>query len=158
MSLDSREFRDAMGRFPTGICVITANPQGFAPFGMTVNSFASVSLDPPLVLWSLRNDSECFAAFEKADKYGVNILAADQAELSTQYSKKDNHTLDSAHYTMGRHGTPLLRGAVTSFECDIWQRYDGGDHVILVGKVETMQNNPVDSPLVFFSGKYRELR
>ena len=158
MSLDSREFRNALGRFPTGICVITANPQGFAPFGMTVNSFASVSLSPPLVLWSLQNDSECFAAFEKADKYGVNILAADQTELSTKYAKKGDHALDSAHYTLGRHGTPLLRGAVTSFECDIWQRYDGGDHVILVGKVETMQNSTADSPLVFFSGKYRELR
>ncbi len=158
MSLDSREFRNALGRFPTGVCVITANPAGYEPFGMTVNSFASVSLDPALVLWSLQNDSECFAAFEKADKYAVNILAADQMALSNLYAKKGDHALDKAHYTMGRHGTPLIRGALTSFECDIWARYEGGDHTILVGKVEHMQNNAADNPLLFFSGKYRELR
>ncbi|MFT5575406.1 MAG: flavin reductase (DIM6/NTAB) family NADH-FMN oxidoreductase RutF [Bermanella sp.] len=158
MSLDPREFRNALGRFPTGVCVITANPEGYEPFGMTVNSFASVSLDPALVLWSLQNDSECFEAFEKADKYAVNILASDQVAMSNLYAKKGDHTLDKAHYVIGRHGTPQIRGALTSFECDIWARYEGGDHTILVGKVEAMQNNAADTPLLFFTGKYRELR
>lgn len=158
MSLDSREFRNALGRFPTGVCVITANPDGYEPFGMTVNSFASVSLDPALVLWSLQNDSECFQAFEKATKYAVNILAEEQMQLSNFYAKKGDHALQKEHYTLGRHGTPVLKGALTTFECDIWQRYEGGDHVILVGKVQSMLNSFETKPLVFFSGKYRELR
>lgn len=158
MSLNSREFRNAMGRFSTGVCVITANPAGYEPFGMTVNSLASVSLDPALVLWSLQNDSECFEAFEKSNKYAVNILAQEQMQLSNLYAKKGDHTLLKEHYTLGRHGTPVLKGALTTFECDIWQRYDGGDHVILVGKVQSMLSSNNDKPLVFFSGKYRELR
>lgn len=158
MSFDSRAFRNALGRFPTGVCLITANPDGYEPFGLTVNSFAAVSLEPALVLWSLQYDSECVPAFEKADKYAVNILAADQMAMSNRYAKKDDHVLDKAHYTIGRHGTPLIRGALTHFECNIWARYEGGDHIILVGQVESMQNNVADNPLLFFSGKYRELR
>ena len=117
-----------------------------------------MSLDPALVLWSLQNDSECFEAFAKAKKYAVNILSQEQMDLSNMYAKKGDHALDKGHYTLGRHGTPMIKGALTTFECDIWQRYEGGDHVILVGKVQSMVNSNSDKPLVFFSGKYRELR
>lgn len=158
MSLDSREFRDALGTFATGICVITAIPEGGAPFGMTVNSFSSVSLDPALVLWNLQNNSECFPAFEKADKFAVNILADDQEALSNQYAKKGDHALSAEHFRMGTGGTALIRGAVTSFECESWANYPGGDHAILVGKVIAMETNPNKQPLLFASGKYRTLR
>ena len=158
MSFDSREFRDALGSFATGVCIITANPEGYEPFGMTVNSFASVSLDPALVLWSLQNNSECLPAFEKADKFAVNILAADQQGLSNLYAKKGDHTLAAEHFRIGKSGTPVIRGAVTSFECDIWARYPGGDHVILVGQATEMDTNSNKEPLLFTSGKYRELR
>ncbi|MGK0500679.1 MAG: flavin reductase (DIM6/NTAB) family NADH-FMN oxidoreductase RutF, partial [Oceanicoccus sp.] len=139
MSLDSREFRNALGSFATGVCVITANPEGYQPFGMTVNSFASVSLDPALVLWSLQNNSECLSAFEKADKFAINILAADQQDLSNLYAKKSDHVLSPEHYRIGKSGSPILRGVVTSFECDIWARYPGGDHIILVGEVNHIE-------------------
>ena len=158
MSLDSRELRNALGTFTTGICVVTANPEGFAPFGLTVNSFAAVSLDPALVLWSLQNDSECMAAFAKADRYAVNILASDQLALSNKYASKAEHALEAAHYRIGRHGLPVIRGAVTSFECDIWARYPGGDHLILVGEVKQMSSSPNKSPLLFDRGQYRQLR
>ncbi len=158
MSLDSREFRNSLGRFATGVCVITANPKGYEPFGMTVNSFASVSLEPPLVLWSLQNNSECYPAFEAADKFTINILASDQIDISNQYAKKGDHALDKAHYHLGRNGAPVLRNAIASFECDMWQRYDGGDHVILVGKVKELESRPTGDPLLFYSGGYRELR
>lgn len=158
MSINSREFRNAMGRFATGVCVITANPEGYEPFGMTVNSFASLSLDPPLLLWNLQNDSECFPAFEVADKFTVNVLADDQLDLSNQYARKGAHELDREHYRMGRNGTPVLRGALVSLECDLWRRYEGGDHLILVGLVKEMENRPTGSPLVFYGGGYRELR
>lgn len=158
MSFDSRELRDALGTFATGVCVITANPEGYEPFGMTVNSFASVSLDPALLLWSLQNDSECVPAFEKADKFAVNVLAADQQELSNLYAKKGDHVLAADHFRMGKSGTPIIRGVVTTFECDIWARYPGGDHIILVGEVTELEGNANKSPLLFTAGKYRELR
>lgn len=158
MSLDSREFRNALGNFTTGVCVVTANPPGFEPFGMTVNSFASVSLDPPLVLWSLQNDSECYPAFRAADKFAINILAEDQQELSSQYAKKSSHDLQAEHFRIGRSGVPVMRGVITSFECEVWARYPGGDHVILVGKVTEMQVNANVKPLLFSAGKYQRLR
>jgi flavin reductase (DIM6/NTAB) family NADH-FMN oxidoreductase RutF len=158
MSLDSREFRNALGNFATGVCVITANPEGFQPFGMTVNSLASVSLDPALVLWSLQNDSECMAAFDKADKFTVNILTEEQQDLSNLYAKKGDHALVPEHYRIGRSGSPVLRGVITSFECDVWARYPGGDHLILVGEVQEMEVNSNANPLLFTAGQYRQLR
>ena len=158
MSLDSREFRNALGSFTTGVCIITASPEGHAPFGMTVNSFASVSLDPALLLWSLQNDSECFALFEQTEKFAVNILADDQQDLSNQYAKKGDHILAAEHFHLGKSGTPLIRGVVTSFECDIWARYPGGDHVILVGEATEMSSNANKQPLLFNAGQYRQLR
>ena len=158
MSLDSREFRNALGTFATGVCVITANPEGYDPFGMTVNSFASVSLDPALVLWSLQNNSECLPAFEKADKFAINILSADQQDLSNLYAKKGDHVLAPEHFRIGKSGSPVLRGVVTTFECNVWARYPGGDHVILVGEVTDMETNGNKQPLLFNAGQYRELR
>jgi flavin reductase (DIM6/NTAB) family NADH-FMN oxidoreductase RutF len=158
MTFDSRAFRNALGQFPTGVCVITANPTGYKPFGMTVNSFASVSLDPPLVLWSLQNNSDCFDAFALADKFCVNVLAADQQDISGQYAKKSDHDLTESHYRIGKTGSPVLRGALATFECKMWQRYDGGDHVILVGHVEEFATDVNAKPLAFHAGQYRELR
>lgn len=158
MSFDGREFRNALGTFTTGVCVVTANPEGVAPFGMTVNSFASVSLDPALILWSIQNDSECLEGFDKASRFAVNILAVDQMALSNQYAAKGDHALDPAHFRLGRSGLPLLRGVVTSFECNVWARYPGGDHTILVGEVTAMENNPNKLPLLFSAGKYCQIR
>ena len=158
MSLDPRLLRNALGQFTTGVCVITANNQAGEPFGITVNSFASVSLDPALVLWSLRNDSECFSDFAATRQYAVNILTQEQLAQSNQYSQKDAHALSPEHFRIGKTGLPILRKALSSFECDIWQRYDGGDHVILVGKVIEMNHLPTGKPLVFQGGMYRKLR
>jgi len=158
MSFTPIDLRNALGRFATGVCVITADPEGFTPFGMTINSFSSVSLDPPLLLWSLQNNSDCVRAFEKATRFAVNILTADQRDISKHYSKRGDHDLAPEHYVMGKAGLPILKNTLASFECEIWQRYDGGDHVILVGKVLAMENSGGDAkPLLFFSGGYQEL-
>ncbi len=157
MSFDPRDFRNALGQFATGVCVITANPEGFSPFGMTVNSFASVSLDPALVLWSIRNDSECLPAFDAAKGFTVNVLSDQQLDLSNRYSRKDDHDLRPEDFRIGKSGMPVIRNALTSFECECWQRYDGGDHIILVGKVIEMDNSPSGKPLLFHAGQYREL-
>ena len=157
MMFDGREFRDALGCFATGVCVITANPQDGQPFGLTVNSFASVSLDPPLVLWSLQNNSEMFDAFEKTQHWAVNILRSDQQDLSTQYAQKGDHKLDAEHFQMAPSGMPILPQTLVSFECEVEARYPGGDHVILVGRVIEMTRRNNGQPLVFCSGAYAEL-
>ncbi|MBD2859205.1 flavin reductase [Spongiibacter sp. KMU-158] len=157
MSLDPRAFRNALGQFATGVCVISASPAGCEPFGMTVNSFASVSLDPALVLWSLRNDSECFDAFQAAKGFTVNVLASDQLNISNRYAQKDNHKLVEGDYRIGKSGLPVIRNALTSMECEVWQRYDGGDHQILVGKVIELSSKPTGKPLLFHAGKYAEI-
>lgn len=158
MGLDLREFRDALGSFATGVCVVTANPAGFSPFGMTVNSFASVSLDPSLVIWSLQNSSDCFEPFDKADRFTINVLSESQRDLSNYYARRDQHQLLADHFRIGKTGTPVLRGAVSSLECRVWQRYPGGDHTILVGEVLEMDYNRNEEPLVFHAGKYGSIR
>jgi flavin reductase (DIM6/NTAB) family NADH-FMN oxidoreductase RutF len=158
MSFDSREYRDALGHFATGICIVTAAPEDEQPFGMTVNSFSSVSLDPPLILWSLQNNSECFASFEKSNTFGVNILASDQQPLSDFYAQKGDHNLEQDHYRLGKTGCPVLRGVLTSLECRIWARYPGGDHTILVGEVIAMEAQPDGQPLIFHKGQYGQIR
>lgn len=158
MSLDTREFRNALGRFATGVCVITADVDG-KPFGMTVNSFASVSLDPALVLWSIQKDSECAPVFENVTHYGINILKDDQMDVSNQYAKKGEHELTAGTFRQGASGAVVLKDAMTSFECEIEQRIDAGDHIVLLSKVHEMSNDPAErNPLLFFGGKYRELK
>ena len=142
MTIDSREFRDALGCFATGVTVITANPEAQQPFGMTVNSFASVSLDPPLVLWSLQNNSEMFDVWERASTFGVNILRADQQDLSNLYARKGDHLLEADHFVAGITGVPVLPDSLVSMECEVEARYPGGDH---------------GEPLLFCAGGYREL-
>lgn len=158
MNLDQRQLRNALGQFATGVCVVTANSADLGPFGMTVNSFSSVSLAPPLVLWSLRNDSECYAAFTQARYYTINVLRQQQQDLSNRYASPDEHRLLPGHYRIGKTGSPVMRDVLCSFECEIWQRYDGGDHTILVGKVLETDTRPSGKPLLFHGGLYRELR
>jgi len=153
------DLRNALGKFATGVCVITAAPEGFTPFGMTINSFSSVSLNPPLILWSLQHDSDCVPAFNATNRFAVNILTAEQRDISKTYSKRGDHDLRPEHIKTGKAGLPVLKDTLASFECEIWQRYDGGDHAILVGKVLAMESSPADAkPLLFFSGGYQELR
>ena len=158
MGFDSRALRNAFGRFATGVCVVTASSEQSGPMGMTINSFSSVSLDPPLVMWNLQSNSECFELFTTAKQFAINILADDQIEHSRRYSRKGEHGLRPDDYRIGSNGAPVLRGALATFECDLWRNYDGGDHLLLVGRVKALHNRPTGKPLLFFSGAYRELR
>ncbi|MEQ9464698.1 MAG: flavin reductase family protein [Haliea sp.] len=158
MELDGREFRNALGRFATGVCLITAvNEQG-EPLALTANSFSSVSLDPPLVLWSLQNNSEVFDVYAGARHYAINVLAGNQQELSSRYARKGDHVLEPGHFTPGENGgAPLINDALVSFECSLDATHPGGDHLIIVGRVDAMQVRPEGEPLMFYSGAYRAL-
>jgi flavin reductase (DIM6/NTAB) family NADH-FMN oxidoreductase RutF len=158
MDIDSRELRNALGRFATGVCLITTVTEEGEALALTANSFSSVSLDPPLVLWSLQNNSDVYAAFSRPRFYAINVLAQEQLEHSNQYAKKGEHLIDPAHYRPGRHGAPIIHDALVSFECELDATHEGGDHLIIVGRVHDMTSRPDGDPLLFYCGAYRELR
>ncbi|MDO8861897.1 flavin reductase family protein [Haliea sp. E1-2-M8] len=158
MELDVRELRNALGRFATGVCLITAVTEEGEALALTANSFSSVSLDPPLVLWNLQNNSEVFGAYSGARNYAINVLAGNQQELSSRYARKGDHLLDPEHFTPGENGgAPIIHDALVSFECSLDATHPGGDHLIIVGRVDAMHVRPEGEPLVFFSGAYRAL-
>jgi flavin reductase (DIM6/NTAB) family NADH-FMN oxidoreductase RutF len=154
MTIDKRKLRDAFGGFATGVCIVTVAPAYGVPIGMTINSFSSVSLEPPLVLWSIQYTSECFDIFNAADKFAINVLSAEQETHSNFYSKKGQHALFTEHYRPGRTGSPVFRDALANFECRVWARYAGGDHLIIVGEVLEVTTRPSGRPLLFYKGKY----
>lgn len=157
MSFDGRDMRNALGRFATGVCVITTTTDDQRALGMTANSFSSVSLDPPLVLWSLQNNSDHYDAFSTPRYYAINVLAKEQEALSNQYAKKGDHIIEPEHARVGKYGSPVIRDALVTFECELEATYPGGDHLIVVGRVLNMASRPTGEPLLFFSGGYRGL-
>ena len=158
MTLDKRLFRDSMGRFATGVTVMTTRGEGIAPMGMTVNSFSSLSLEPPLVMWNIQRQSECLPAFARAPGFAANILGCDQEAISRRFAQQGDHSLDPLEYRIGRSGQPVLKGCLASFECQLWRRYEGGDHIIIIGRVIEMEARPTGKPLLFYSGQYHEIR
>jgi flavin reductase (DIM6/NTAB) family NADH-FMN oxidoreductase RutF len=157
MSLDGRELRDALGRFATGVCLITAVSDNQQAMGMTANSFSSVSLEPPLVLWALQNNSDVYDVFSNPRHFAINILSSEQQAHSNQYAKKGQHDLDPAHFREGKYGAPVIRHALVSFECELYATHEGGDHLIIVGRVKALHQRPTGEPLLFYSGGYHEL-
>lgn len=157
MSIDGRELRNALGRFATGVCLITLETSEGECIALTANSFSSVSLDPPLVLWSLQNNSDVFDHYAQGQHFAINILSSDQQSLSDAYAKKGEHSLDASHYKAGVKGAPVIHGALVSFECELEATHEGGDHLIIVGRVHDMTAADGGDPLLFFSGAYRGL-
>lgn len=158
MGLDSRAFRDALGQFSTGVCVVTVVDEEMGPIGMTVNSFSAVSLAPPLVLWSIQKDSERFTPFYGSVGFAVSILSEDQAAMSNRYAQKQNYHLEEDSFHLGRSGEAVLKHCLGSFECKTRERIEAGDHIILIGEVVEMQCDSGARPLLFFGGEYRQLR
>lgn len=150
---DAAEFRSALGSFVTGVTIVTACDSAGCDVGVTANSFNSVSLDPPMVLWSLARKSSSLAAFEAATHFAVHILAADQEELSNRFAKSGADKFAGVEIARGAGGAPLLPGAAAQFECRTAFCHDGGDHVIFVGEVEAFSRSE-RPPLVFHGGRY----
>lgn len=154
-ALDPRDFRGALGCFPTGVCLVTTLAPGGKPEGLTINSFSSVSLDPPMVLWSLARSASCAPAFRDAEYFAVNVLASADAALASHFARSspDKFAAFPERFTSGLGGAPLLSGAAAQFECHSRYRNYGGDHIILIGAVERYRWGGV-APLLFHRGRY----
>ena len=149
-SLDARDFRSALGCFPTGVCLVTALAPDGRRVGLTANSFSSVSLDPPMVLWSLARTASSAAVFRDAEYFVINVLAAGDEELSSHFARSGEDKF--AKYSH-RFAGGVLHGAAATFECHSRHRYYGGDHIILIGNVERYSWSDA-APLVFHRGRY----
>ena len=152
-----RDLRSTLGSFATGITVITARTTDGEPIGLTISSFNSVSLEPPLILWSLSVNSPKLEAFRNASHYAVNVLSADQQWLSDRFAGRSNDRFADLTYRSGLSGAPLLEGCCAWFECANDTQHAGGDHIIFLGHVERVAQGEAQSPLIFHSGRYRTL-
>lgn len=153
---DPRALRTALGRFATGVTIVTCLDAAGEPVGLTANSFSALSLDPPLVLWSLRRSSLSLDAFDGASHFAVNVLAESQAELSRRFASSVTDKFAEGAWTRGLGGAPVLGGAAAVFECATQQALDGGDHRLFIGRVQRLAEQAI-APLVFHSGHYRML-
>jgi 3-hydroxy-9,10-secoandrosta-1,3,5(10)-triene-9,17-dione monooxygenase reductase component len=151
-AIDPKQFRNALGAFTTGVTVVTTHHAGL-DIGLTANSFNSVSLDPPMVLWSLAKTSGSLGAFNQNDCFAVHILSNRQEALSGRFAKRGIDKFEGLELTRGHGGVPLLAGCSARFECRTAYRYEGGDHVIFVGEVVKFEHFGLP-PLVFQSGSY----
>lgn len=152
--IDSRTLRHALGCFPTGVTVVTAVTADGAFVGLTINSFNSLSLDPPLVLWSLSSRSSSLRAFESAGHYAVNVLAEDQVPISRRFSATGPNRFHGVAVHAGLAGVPLIDGCSAHIECRAHSWQPAGDHVLFVGRVERVRASD-RPPLVFVRGRYR---
>ena len=154
----ARELRHALGQFATGVTVVTAIGRSGAMLGMTVSSFNTLSLDPPLILFSLARQSASGDALRAVEGYAVNILSRGQGPVSNQFARPGDDKWSGIAWRRGEHGAPLLNGALASFECLSHCHYEGGDHVIFVGRVMAYHlHEQPEPPLIFFRGGYHDL-
>ncbi|MFC3069642.1 flavin reductase family protein [Phenylobacterium soli] len=154
---DTRAFRDALGAFATGVTVITTVDRDGVPAGVTSSSFNSVSLCPPMVLWSLGRASRSLAAFQGSQRFAVHVLQAGQEPLAAQFASKAQDKFAGLRWSLSDHGTPDLRDCAARFECRTAAEHDGGDHVLILGKVLDLRLAKDAAPLVFHRGAFRAL-
>ncbi|CBL46296.1 Monooxygenase similar to NmoB [gamma proteobacterium HdN1] len=155
-AIDTREFRNALGQFPTGVTVITTLDAAGNKIGMTANSFTSVSLDPMLVLWSVAKTCKAFDAFAESKHFAIHVLNINQKHISAQFASNCDDRFKDIEHIEGHGGIPVLADYSAVFQCDTERLYDGGDHVILLGRVVAFDNKKLP-PLVFHAGRYADL-
>lgn len=159
MAIDSKDFRAALGKFTTGVCLITRpkKDNDTEPTGIIVNSFTSASLNPPRVLWCLDKNSNRFEPFMDCDAFGVNILAADQQDLSNEFVMCTASNFDEIEIETWNTGAAILPSSMMNLECTVVDRVECGDHFIIVGEVSQMRINDSADPLVYHASQYRRL-
>jgi 3-hydroxy-9,10-secoandrosta-1,3,5(10)-triene-9,17-dione monooxygenase reductase component len=153
---NARALRTAFSSYATGVTVITTTHEGIAA-GVTANSFNSLSLTPPMVIWSLGRSSSCFAPFMNCGHFAVHVLAHDQLQHEKQFSTKNIDRFASIEARVGEGGVPVLKGCAATFECKAVARLDGGDHVIILGEIVSFDHQNTE-PLVFHNGRFRQLQ
>jgi flavin reductase (DIM6/NTAB) family NADH-FMN oxidoreductase RutF len=154
---DQRAFRDALGCFATGVTIIAATAPDGTPVGMTANSFSSVSLQPPLILFSIRRAAHSLAAFQSASRFAVNVLAAAQMALSDRFATPGAEKWGGVDYELGEGGSILITGSLASFECAPHKTVDGGDHIIFIARVLRFRRAFEGDPLLYYRSAYRGL-
>ena len=148
-----RQFRDALSQFATGVSVMCAHGPHGRFVGLTANSFNSVSLDPPLIVWSLNGRSTSLVAFEKTEHYAINVLAHDQTDLARRFSRPHVDRFEGVEFRLGAAGAPLIDGCVAWFECRHHARHRTGDHMLFIGEVMTCGRRK-DAGLLFHHGRF----
>lgn len=155
---DSRAFRNALGDFPTGVAIVTTMTDDGEELGITVSSFNSVSLDPPLVLFSIGKNAKGLSKWLSVGSFAINVLHEGQYNLSSKFGRAAHDKWDGVAHAVGACGVRVISDALTVFECKTFAQYEGGDHIIIVGQVISLSRSPQPSqPLVFFRGGYRSL-
>jgi flavin reductase (DIM6/NTAB) family NADH-FMN oxidoreductase RutF/DNA-binding MarR family transcriptional regulator len=150
--LDLRAFRKCLGHYGTGVAVVTAQV-GEQRSGMTINSFSALSLTPPLVMWSIRNESAAHSFFTTTPHFSINILAADQVELSGRFAQSSSDPFEATDWFVGELGEPLISGTAARLSCSLSQILPGGDHTIIIGQVQSFAQSD-RTPLLFVKGEY----
>lgn len=153
---DTRAYRDTLARFASGVAIVTTRDARGEPAGLTVSSFTSVSLEPPLILWCLDRQAPEFAAFERCERFVVSVLGADQTDLAWHFATPDNERFGGLDWPDDASGIPLPQPAIARFHCICRERIDSGDHLILIGKVTEFARFP-GIPLVHVDGDFCRL-
>lgn len=156
-AFDARTLRQALGNFATGVAVVTTFDAARRPVGLTINSFTSVSLAPPLVLFCLARDSACLEAFRAAPVFAIHVLHGRQHTLSRRFSSKLADRFDGVSWRAGELAAPVIDDVAACFECLRHDVIEQGDHVIFVGRVQCLAHEPADDPLLYFRGGFRSV-
>ncbi|MBD8005168.1 flavin reductase family protein [Bacillus norwichensis] len=155
--MDSREFRNTLGHFATGVTVITTT-NGMENIGLTANAFSSVSLEPPLILVCIDKKARSIEAFKKGRPFVVNILQQEQEAECWGFAKQGQDKFARANYTISEDGVPVLQGNLATIECNVEELIEGGDHYIITGKVKKANYDKEKNPLLFFRGEIRKMK
>jgi flavin reductase (DIM6/NTAB) family NADH-FMN oxidoreductase RutF len=156
MAVSHEEFRQALGRFASGVTIVTCKSDGGDPCGITVSAFSSLSLEPPLVLICIDRRASVYEDLKEGCYFAVNFLAQDQESVSRRFASRDGDRFEGIGYREGQTGAPLIEGALAFIECRVVHSYPGGDHTIFVGQVETSEVND-GKPLLYFRGGYSSI-
>jgi flavin reductase (DIM6/NTAB) family NADH-FMN oxidoreductase RutF len=155
-AVDPELFRQALGQFPTGVCVVTAAAEG-EKLGMTMSSFNSLSLDPPLVLFSVDRRAASLPLWEQATNCTINVLTENQKDISNRFTRPRSNKWEGMRFTHGVSGAPALPGVAAVFHCVFWAKHDGGDHRLFIAEVKRFSSCIDRKPLVFCNGRYASL-
>ncbi len=154
MSEKENVFKEVMGNYPTGVTIVTARNEEGEPVGLTVNSFASVSLDPLLVLWSIDHRVSSLEAFKSADHFAIHILSGDQQDLCKTFASKDTDRFNSCTWESSEYNLPVINDAYAVLQCKTFKQVEAGDHTILIGEVQDIQKSDTKEPMMYHQRRF----